>query len=90
MLADDRARHAHGSLPLACALVHMSAPGEPAPARMALADSAVTERVERLLTGPRPGPRWVSATVYFVGIVLLSGPITILVAPVLCGIPWPG
>ncbi|GAA1012826.1 hypothetical protein Aple_015220 [Acrocarpospora pleiomorpha] len=86
LLADDQARRAHGSLELAQAIVHMSARRE-SPGTMALAGPAAAERVERLLNGTRSRSRWVSPAAYLVGCLLLSGPIAILVAPVLCGIP---
>ena len=46
MIADDHACRAHGTLPLARALVRMAA-GEPGPA-----GAGVVERLRRLLTGP--------------------------------------
>ncbi|GIH25797.1 hypothetical protein Aph01nite_41070 [Acrocarpospora phusangensis] len=84
LLADDQARRAHGSLELAHAIVRLSAVREPVPGVMELAGRAAAERVERLLSGVRPRSRWVSPAVYLVGCALLSGPVAILVAPLLC------
>ncbi|MDP9867839.1 MULTISPECIES: M56 family metallopeptidase [Streptosporangium] len=90
MLADDRARRAHGELPLARALVRMAATATgPAPAGgLALADTAVVHRLERLISGPQRQPRWVPAAAYCAAGLLLSGPAAVLVAPVLCITIW--
>ncbi|WP_329081247.1 M56 family metallopeptidase [Streptosporangium sp. NBC_01469] len=89
MLADDRARRVHGELPLARALVRMAAPkaGPAAAGTLALADTAVVDRVERLLRG-HPQPGWMSAAAYCAAGLLLSGPVAVLVAPVLCITVW--
>ncbi|MDP9843078.1 M56 family metallopeptidase [Streptosporangium lutulentum] len=90
MLADDQARRAHGDLPLARALVRMAAPvtGPTAVGSLALADTAVVDRVERLL-GRRQRPGWVPAVAYCAAGLLLSGPLAVLIAPVLCITVWP-
>ncbi|SNT34172.1 Peptidase family M48 [Streptosporangium subroseum] len=90
MLADDRARRVHGELPLARALVRMAAPmtGPTAAGSLALADAAVVDRVERLLRGRQPQPGWVPAAAYCTAGLLLSGPLAVLIAPVLCITIW--
>ncbi|MFD1540553.1 M56 family metallopeptidase [Nonomuraea guangzhouensis] len=84
MIADDHACRAHGELPLARALVRMAA-GEPGPgsATFALADAGVVERLQRLLT-ERGQPRWVPAAAYSTAGLLLSGPLAVLIAPLIC------
>ncbi|MET8054337.1 MULTISPECIES: M56 family metallopeptidase [unclassified Streptosporangium] len=90
MLADDQARRVHGELPLARALVRMAAPaaGPAAAGSLALADTAVVHRVERLLRGRPQQPGWVPAIAYCAAGLLLSGPLAVLVAPVLCITIW--
>ncbi|MGW4792413.1 M56 family metallopeptidase [Nonomuraea sp. NPDC004297] len=85
MIADDHACRAHGELPLARALVRMAAgPADPGPATaFALADAGVTERLQRLLTG-RDQPRWVPAAACSTAGLLLSGPLAVLIAPLVC------
>lgn len=89
MLADDRARRVHGELPLVRALVRMAAPatGPTVAGGLALADTAVVDRVERLLRG-RPQPGWAPAAAYCAAGLLLSGPVAVLLAPVLCVTVW--
>ncbi|MGW3352798.1 M56 family metallopeptidase [Nonomuraea rubra] len=85
MIADDHACRAHGELPLARALVHMAA-GRSAsgPAStFALADAGVVERLQRLLSR-RDQPRWVPAAAYSTASLLLSGPLAVLIAPLVC------
>ncbi|WP_433365194.1 M56 family metallopeptidase [Streptosporangium sp. CA-115845] len=88
MIADDHARHAHGELPLARALVRMA---EPAAASgsgsFALAEAGVAERLQRLLA-PEPRTRWAPAAAYSAASLLLSGPLAILTAPILCLTVW--
>ncbi|WP_431899183.1 M56 family metallopeptidase [Nonomuraea sp. bgisy101] len=88
MIADDHARQVHGELPLARALVRMAAPaaGKGAGA-FALADAGLTERLERLL-GRRLESGWVPAAAYSAAGLLLSGPLAVLVAPLLCVAIW--
>ncbi|MEV3982682.1 M56 family metallopeptidase [Nonomuraea sp. NPDC049758] len=84
MIADDHARRLHGELPLARALVRMAAGGAaPGVATFALADAGVVERLERLLDG-RGRPRWVSAAAYSAAVLQLSGPLAVLIAPLVC------
>ncbi|RJL30042.1 M56 family metallopeptidase [Bailinhaonella thermotolerans] len=88
MLADDRARRAHGPLPLARALVEMAAP--PAAAgTLALADAGVADRVRRLLADAGPRPGWIPAAAYSGAGLLLGGPAAVLLAPLLCVLLWP-
>ncbi|MFF0861307.1 hypothetical protein ACFYUV_06120 [Nonomuraea sp. NPDC003560] len=83
-IADDHARRVHGELPLARALVRMAAGGAaPGAATFALADAGVVERLERLLDG-RGRPRWVSAAAYSAAVLQLSGPLAVLIAPLVC------
>ncbi|MEV4578273.1 M48 family metalloprotease [Nonomuraea jabiensis] len=75
---------AHGTLPLARALVRMAASASgPGPASFALADAGVVERLQRLLSERRP-PRWVPAAAYSTAGLLLSGPMAVLIAPLIC------
>ncbi|GGT31812.1 M56 family metallopeptidase [Nonomuraea spiralis] len=85
MIADDHACRAHGELPLARALVRMAAggTGPAASGTFALADAGVVERLQRLLDG-RGRPGWVPAVVYAAAVLQLSGPLAVLVAPVVC------
>ncbi|MBB5784432.1 M56 family metallopeptidase [Nonomuraea jabiensis] len=84
MIADDHASRAHGTLPLARALVRMAASASgPGPASFALADAGVIERLQRLLSERRP-PRWVPAAAYSTAGLLLSGPMAVLIAPLIC------
>ncbi|MGV9302062.1 M56 family metallopeptidase [Nonomuraea sp. NPDC004354] len=88
MIADDHARHVHGELPLARALVQMATPaGGQGAATFALADAGLTERLERLLDH-RPESSWVPAAAYSAASLLLSGPVAVLVAPLLCIAVW--
>lgn len=80
MIADDHARRVHGELPLARALVRMASPGEGA---FALADKGVAQRLERLLDRSDQ-TSWVPTAAYSAAGLLLSGPLVVLVAPVLC------
>ncbi|MEU7990785.1 M56 family metallopeptidase [Streptosporangium canum] len=91
MLADDQARRAHGELTLARALVRMATPAAgPAQAgTLALADKAVVHRVERLLDQRDRRSCWAPAAAYSTAGLLLSGPLTVLVAPLLCITVWP-
>lgn len=84
MIADDHACRAHGELPLARALVRMAAcePGAGV-ATFALADAGVVERLQRLLT-ERSQSRWVPAAAYSTAGLLLSGPLAVLIAPLIC------
>ncbi|MBE1584070.1 M56 family metallopeptidase [Nonomuraea angiospora] len=84
MLADDHASRAQGELPLARALVRMTA-CEPSPGlgSFALADAGVVERLRRLL-GERRRSRWVPLAVYSTAGLLLSGPMAVLIAPLVC------
>ncbi|MFI6907304.1 M56 family metallopeptidase [Nonomuraea sp. NPDC050394] len=88
MLADDRARRVSGDRTLARAIVLMAVPKGPEGA-FRLADEGVAQRVERLL-GTSRGRRWIPAAVYTAALVLMSGPVAVLVAPVACGAFWPG
>ena len=84
MIADDHACRAHGALPLARALVRMAtAESGPGLAALSLADAGVVERLNRLL-GERAQPRWVPAAAYSTAGLLLSGPVAVLVAPLVC------
>ncbi|MFI7146789.1 M56 family metallopeptidase [Nonomuraea sp. NPDC050022] len=85
MIADDHACRAHGALPLARALVRMATTSASGPglATLSLADAGVVERLQRLL-GERAQPRWVPAAAYSTAGLLLSGPVTVLVAPLVC------
>ncbi|NAS23615.1 M48 family metalloprotease [Herbidospora sp. NEAU-GS84] len=76
MIADD---HARDPIPLARALVAMTAP---APAGgLGVADAGVVERVRRLLARGRQAVWWVSVLVYSSALLVLSGPVAVLVAP---------
>ncbi|MFD9941635.1 M56 family metallopeptidase [Nonomuraea sp. NPDC059023] len=88
MLADDQARRVSGDRTLARAIVLMAVPKGPEGA-FRLADEGVAQRVERLL-GTSRGRRWIPAAVYTAALVLMSGPVAVLVAPVACGAFWPG
>ncbi|MEU4575584.1 M56 family metallopeptidase [Nonomuraea sp. NPDC023979] len=84
MVADDHARRAHGGLPLAGALVRMTAGGPgPQASTPALAEQGVVERLQRLLT-ERERPRWAPAAACSTAGLLLSGPLAVLVAPLVC------
>ncbi|SDL27946.1 M56 family metallopeptidase [Nonomuraea jiangxiensis] len=84
MIADDHACRARGPLPLARALVRMASAGpRPGPAMPALADAGLVERLQRLL-GERGQPRWVPAAAYSTAGLLVSGPMAVLVAPLVC------
>ncbi|WP_433498799.1 M56 family metallopeptidase [Sphaerimonospora sp. CA-214678] len=89
MLADDRARRRYGATVLAQALVTMavSATGERGVAAPALADVGVVERLERLVRPPRRRP-WAPVLACLASALLLSGPVAVLVAPVLCLALW--
>ncbi|MFI6295608.1 M56 family metallopeptidase [Nonomuraea sp. NPDC050790] len=82
MLADDRARQVSGDRTLARAIVLMAAPKGPG---FGLADEGAVQRVERLL-GTSRGGRWVPAAVYAAALALMSGPVAIMIAPVVCGV----
>ncbi|WP_084516979.1 M56 family metallopeptidase [Microtetraspora niveoalba] len=84
MMADDRASRAHGGLPLARALVQMASPAATTAGTPALAETAVVHRVERLLRGERPRSTWVPTAVYSAVSLLLSGPLAVLIAPLIC------
>lgn len=88
MIADDHGRQVHGELPLARALVRMATPvGGQGAGAFALADAGLTERLERLLNrGPERS--WVPAAAYSAASLLLSGPLAVLVAPLLCIAVW--
>ncbi|MCG5212959.1 M56 family metallopeptidase [Streptosporangium soli] len=89
MIADDQARRAQGDRVLAHAILNMiESAGGPA-ATLALADSAVLQRVERLLRASEQERQWVPAAAYSTAAALLSGPLAVMVAPMLCGILWP-
>ncbi|MEU0565680.1 M56 family metallopeptidase, partial [Nonomuraea sp. NPDC005983] len=91
MLADDRARRDHGDRVLASAIVRMITPSSgPSAATPGLADSGVVQRVERLLGAPVAAPRWVPAAAYSTSGLLMSGPVAVLTAPLVCGLVWPG
>ncbi|MGW4959084.1 M56 family metallopeptidase [Nonomuraea sp. NPDC004186] len=83
MIADDHARQAHGELPLARALVRMASHDDgPQPATFALTDMGAAERLQRLLTQREHTP-WVPATAYATAMLLLSGPLAVLLAPLI-------
>ncbi|WP_157244363.1 M56 family metallopeptidase [Nonomuraea typhae] len=86
MIADDRARRVSGDTALARAIVLMSATTPEA--AFGLAEEGVVHRVERLLSRGRAG-RWTPAAAYAAAVALLSGPLAVLVAPVVCGMFWP-
>ncbi|GAA3509402.1 hypothetical protein FHR32_005674 [Streptosporangium album] len=90
MPADDQARRAHGELSLARALVRMGHPrGRPGGGGTpALADKAVVHRVERLLDQRDKRSDWAPAAAYSTAGILLSGPLAVLVAPLLCITVW--
>ncbi|MBP2706177.1 M56 family metallopeptidase [Microbispora sp. RL4-1S] len=91
MLADDRARRRYGDRVLAEALVRMAVPaGEGAGGAPALADVAVLHRVERLTRVRPPGSRWRAVAACAVAAVLLSGPVAVFLAPLLCVTVWRG
>ncbi|WP_433511557.1 M56 family metallopeptidase [Nonomuraea sp. CA-143628] len=84
MIADDHARQAHGELPLARALVRMAdSQGGQGLATFALSDAGVVERVHRLLS-KSDQPAWAPTAAYSAAILLLSGPLTVLSAPIIC------
>ncbi|MFG1697130.1 M56 family metallopeptidase [Nonomuraea sp. NPDC049309] len=84
MIADDHARQAHGELPLARALVRMAGGHEDhSGATFALADTGVVERVQRLVS-QREQAAWVPAAAYCTAMLLLSGPLAVLFAPLIC------
>ncbi|MGW0198068.1 M56 family metallopeptidase [Nonomuraea sp. NPDC003201] len=84
MIADDHASRAHGELPLARALVRMATCGPgPGLASFGLADAGVVERLQRLLSERRQS-HWVPAAAYSAAGLLLSGPVAVLIAPVVC------
>ncbi|MGI5158770.1 hypothetical protein [Microbispora sp. CA-102843] len=91
MLADDQARRVHGELPLARALARMTTPrtGSSEAGVLALADTAVVHRLERLLHGADERSRWIPAVAYSIASLLLSGPVAVLIAPLLCVVIWP-
>ncbi|MCT9934505.1 M56 family metallopeptidase [Planotetraspora sp. A-T 1434] len=91
MLADDQARQVHGELPLARALVRMAIPltGSSEAGVLALADTGVVHRLERLLRSAEDRPGWTPAVAYSIASLLLSGPVAVLVAPLLCVVIWP-
>ncbi|MET7337659.1 M56 family metallopeptidase [Nonomuraea sp. NPDC005650] len=83
MIADDHARQAHGDLPLARALVRMAGHDDgPRPAPFTLTDTGTAERLQRLLTRRAHTP-WVPATAYATAMLLLGGPVTVLLAPLI-------
>lgn len=82
MLADDRARRVHGDLTLARALVGMAAPSPGA--GFALAEQGIVQRVERLVSGGERPATWVAGTAYACAGILLSGPLAVLIAPIVC------
>ncbi|WP_436763429.1 M56 family metallopeptidase [Streptosporangium sp. V21-05] len=85
MLADDQARRHHGDLVLAQAIVRMVTPGERRPAHtLALAQVDVAQRLGRLLTDATAPDRGTALAAYSAAAGLLSGPLTVLVAPVVC------
>lgn len=89
MLADDQARRTHDHVVLVQAIVQMAAPASQSlGVTPALADSAVLQRVDRLLHGTRNGSRWMPATAYSTAGLLLCGPLAVLVAPLLCTTIW--
>ncbi|MEU6409192.1 M56 family metallopeptidase [Microbispora sp. NPDC046933] len=92
MLADDQARRLHGELPLARALLRMATPrtGSSEVGVLALADTAVAHRLERLLPGADERSRWIPAVAYSAASLLLSGPTAVLIAPLLCVVIRPG
>ncbi|WP_329430285.1 M56 family metallopeptidase [Streptosporangium sp. NBC_01495] len=85
MLADDQARRHHGDLVLAQAIVQMITPGEQQPAHtLALTQLDVAQRLQRLLTDAATPGRGTAIAAYSAAAGLLSGPLTVLVAPIIC------
>lgn len=82
MLADDRARHTHGDLVLAGAIVQMVDPAHSA--GLAFAGGVVVHRVERLLGGLGRSSRMIAAAAYLASALLVSGPTAVAVAPIMC------
>ncbi|WP_343955235.1 M56 family metallopeptidase, partial [Nonomuraea longicatena] len=92
MLADDRARRVHGDRVLARAIVEMVAPSpgpSSGPATPGLADTGVAWRVRRLLEHT-PGHPWAPTAAYGAAAVLGGCALSLLSAPVFCGLLWPG
>ncbi|GLW11582.1 hypothetical protein Misp01_67100 [Microtetraspora sp. NBRC 13810] len=85
MLADDRARRARGEWPLAQALVRMAtAPHDGAAGALAMADTAVPQRVERLIGGGARSSRTLGVPAYAMAALLIAGPLGVLLAPLVC------
>ncbi|WP_055477684.1 M56 family metallopeptidase [Sphaerimonospora mesophila] len=90
MLADDRARRRHGEAALAQALVTMADPatGEGGAHALALTDVGVVERLERLVAPDTRGRRWAPVLACLASALVLSGPLAVLAAPLLCLAIW--
>lgn len=85
MMADDRALRVRGLLAreLATALLRFGtagADGAPAGA-LSAAEGELTARVNRLLTPPRPLPRWAQTAVILCSAALVAIPLLLLVVP---------
>ncbi|GAA4556978.1 M56 family metallopeptidase [Planotetraspora kaengkrachanensis] len=91
MLADDRAKRRHGEAILAETLVRMATAisGQVTAGAPALAEVGALDRVERLLRRHPHGARWAPLVVYPAAGMLVSGPLAVLMAPLLCLTVWP-